>query len=123
MPQITARFSHSQKLFHIPGAAAYYGIKPFAPATVYLSVADARKAAENRTEAVIKQDKRYFGSKVLAGFSAAESECSPFSSEAAARAFFGKSERKPKPAEGETPEQRMEEARKKVRALFGHEDV
>lgn len=123
MPQITTRFSHSQKLFHIPSAAAYYGIKPFASATVYPSVADARKAAANHAEAIVKQEKQHFGDKVLADFSAAESEYSPFSSKEAARAFFGKPEGEPESAEEKTPEQRMEEARKKVRDLFRHGEV
>lgn len=117
--------------FHIPGASVRYGIKPFVPATIYPPAEPAHKAAKNRTEATVKQEKQCFGSKVLAGFSAAESECSLFSSKAAARAFssaaacvsFGKPESKPESSEDESPEHRMEAARKKVRVLFGHEDV
>ena len=117
--------------FHIPGASVRYGIKPFVPTTIYPPTEAAHKATKNLTEATAKQEKQYFGSKVLAGFSAAESECSPFSSKAAARAFssaaacvsFGKPESKPESSEDESPEHRMEAARKKVRALFGREDV
>jgi len=133
MSQFASPFSRPEipLAFHIPGAPVRYCIKPFVPATIYPPAEAARKAAKNCAEAAVKQEKQHFGSKVLAGFSAAESAYSPFSSEASARAFFsaaacvsfGKPESKPESSEGETPERRMEAARKKVRALFGHEDV